>query len=102
MRSAQHDTSSRITVISGTVTIAGAVNRGIGFTSYKTATGVYGVRWTFPVRQVRNIVVIPLSGAVFTIVDVDWPPEGFTVRTYTPGSVALDWPFGFTATVIPR
>lgn len=104
MRTTEHEVSPRTRVISGSVSAAGVVTKGTGFTVSKAATGVYVVRWSIPIRQMLNVAVTFQSGGtiVHALVDAGWGPYGFNVRTYTTVPAAVDAAFGFTATVIPR
>lgn len=104
MRTAQQETRDRTRIVSGSVSSAGINIKGTGFVVSKSATGVYTIRWTFPVRQVVNIAVtLHSSGTVIhALVDQLWSPYAFNVRTYTTAPAAVDAAFGFTATVIPR
>lgn len=105
MRTAQHETANRVQTVSGSVSALGVVQKGTGFVVHKLATGVYSIRWTFPVRQVLNVVVVPLSLGIlrFSYVDSNWAPGVIAVRTYDDAmTTAVDAEFGFTATVIPQ
>lgn len=103
MRTAQHETRERTRVISGSVNSDGALKSGTGFVVSRGSAGVYSIRWTFPVKQVINVVLTTHTGIGFPTVTTDWTPYGIQVVIWNPAvSAGLDSDFGFTATVIPR
>lgn len=102
MRTAQHETAERVRTISGFV-FADGTWRGIGFTSYKASTGVYGLRWLFPAKALIDIAAAAIGGGtgVMALADTTGTPQTATVRTYNAGaSVLTDAIFSFKATLL--
>lgn len=103
MRTAPHETLGRTKIVSGNVTLLGINKKGVGFICYKSSTGLYVVRWTFPVKQVIDAVAsLHAATAGFAVVAADWGSAAITVRTFNTAFALTDIEFGFTATVIPR
>lgn len=104
MRTTEHEVSPRARTISGSVSAAGVVTKGVGFVVTKISTGVYAIRITIPLRNILNVSVnFHSSGTIHhALVDAGFGPNAFNVRTYTTVPAVADAAFGFTAIVIPR
>jgi predicted alpha/beta-fold hydrolase len=97
MRSRLKD-SGAARVVSGTVLGAGTTFNGVGFTSAKTATGSYTVRFLTPFRGRPVTTVTPAQGGNAVAAYVSSEGADFSNIGTLVGSTPADLNFNFTTT----
>src|SRR3954468_21405542 len=97
MRSRLKD-SGAARVVSGTVLGAGTTFNGVGFTSAKTATGSYTVRFLTPFRGKPVTTVSPAQGGAAVAAYVTGDVGDFSTIGTLVGSTPADLNFNFTTT----
>lgn len=107
MKTAQHETTERVKVITGIVNSDGTISRGVGFAVSHPAAGWYVIRLNVAPKAILSVVASGHSGTsgMFAVVDTHsgtaLGPREFLVKAYTSAVALADTTFGFTATVIP-
>ena len=105
MKTAQVENPPGTRTIAGRVASDGATTFGTGFTSQRTSTGGYSIRFVPGVKVLLAVHVAAISSAYFVSMVsglFDAGREGFTVVIYNASQGGSDQAFYFTATVVSR